>query len=372
MNYAAASAAQPRRHRRSTRALALAGALVLSCGGLFATTAPAYAADAAPTNVALTVSNNATSEGASAEVTSPVTNRATYTWQFTTGAALSSGSTITMSVPNGTTALSGGLTLGDTYGLTGCNATVGALTSGTSTTVSLTLANATSDTCSVAAGTSISIAITGIVNTTTADSGFTTAVSTSSDGTPGTAGTAGSAVPFSQNSTDVTVVVPKSLTFTNATTSLRLLPVPGGDAVKGDVNLTVATNAGYYLSACVPAGDEISNGSYTIDQVDGPATLDGNTTGFGAQATLMTPGNNQAGVVGSGVFVGAWKTTSGSDYVGYASTCDAVSGDSSLIASNVGSTTGDQMTLANAVRVNAAQPADEYHGAIVYQVAPEY
>lgn len=338
------------RIHRPAKALGLLAALVLVVAGATVSSAPAHAVTGTLSDVSLAVSNNATSS-------TDASNTATYTWQFTTATAAAL-TEIDLTVPAGTTGTPGAPVL---YGLPGCSGTTAL--GGATVTVALTGCP------SIPASSPVSIAVSGLTNTTEATTGFQTSVTTKS-GDPAVVvdgpTSAGNGVDFSQNSTAVTVVVPDSLTFTNANTELTLLPVPGSSApATGTVNLTVATNVakGYSLSACVPTA--ITSGSSAISQLASPGALGGGVTAFGAKASVVagSEGTDKDPKIENGL---------DSSYVGYQATCDTTSGDPSVIVTNGGTTNGDKVTITNGVSVSAVQEAGDYKGTILYRVAPSY
>ena len=330
-----------RKVKKTFRALAATAAVALLTFGTAALwAAPASAAGLG--TVTMTVSNNATAATA-----------VTYTWNFTTTtpAVLT---WLAFTVPDDTTLTAPAPTA---YGLTGCTIGTPTLSAGT-VTVPVT-------TCpSVAASTPVSVAISGFTNTSTATpTAFTSTVSTST----GDTGTSG-AVDFNANATGVTVVVPESLSFTNANAAITLLPVPGNSTPsKSAATLTVATNAqnGYNLSSCVTT--DIASGSNSIPQLDPTGLLDGEATAFGAQATVVPPETGATATL-----QGDWVTyQTGTTYVGYAAEC-ATATTNATVVSNAGSTDGDVLTLTNAVSASAVQPNGVYTGTITYQVTPSY
>lgn len=332
--------------------MAAAAMSTLSVGAIALTSSPAFASGSL-SNVNMAVSNNATSENG-------VTNGpATYTWNFTTTTP-GTLTSLDFSVPAGTDGSS--ITLGTAYGLTGC--TVGA-PSDTSDVVSVTLTGCTAD----LGGTPVSISINGFTNTTSTPGNFSSVVNTYTGSLVlNDTGTA-APVDFNSNTTGVTVIVPDSLTFTNGNTAITLLPVPGVIAGSSPVPLTVSTNArnGYTLSGCVTSANTITDSvsGDTIPQATNsavaPLPTDGLSSAFGAQATIS----------GTGATLQTdWAATTGSDYLGYAATCGTTGAQQ--ISSNAGPTTGDVLTLHNAVGIKATQTAGTYTGKITYQVAPSY
>lgn len=330
----------------------------LLAGGAVALTGSVASATTLPptiTSVGLAVSNNA-----AGQVVGGVTNTATYTWSFTTATASITPTALTFTVPTGTTKTS---TLSATiYGITGCSAAAPTLV-GTTVTETMT------GTCNaVAKTTPVQVAITKFKNG-TASTIFKSAVTVKSSTATPTA--TSPVVPFANNTTAVTVTVPDSLTFTNSNTSITLLPIPGGaTATTTPVTLTVKTNAktGYTLAGCVLSANAIKGvtTSTIIGQlatVTAAATLPATATNFGAKATVTTTGSGTA-ALGT-----TWSTDSGK-YLGYNSTC-GTTGHSVIMKSTTPVNT-NKLTLTNAVRAKALQPADVYTGTISYQVTPNY
>lgn len=338
--------------KRTSRVLSVASAFALVAAALWAS--PASAAPDPITDVTMTVSNNATAATA-----------VTYTWNFTLNDETGDPA-LTFTVPSGTL-----LTPTTTvpYGLPGCTAT----TTFADPTVTVTLADCTT----FAASSPVSIAISGFTNTTVATS--TAFLSAVSDGTANASATTG--VDFNSNKTAVTVIVPESLTFTNANTAITLVPVPGNPTpATSDVKLTVETNArgGYSLNSCVDAADVITiqgGGTDVIPQLSTPGThaLDGTTSAFGAQASVAggSAGTTAAGGTTSRALQGDWADTTATTYVGYESSCGSGAGDATILTAN-GTTDGDVLTLTNAVSASAIQPDGTYKGTITYQVTPLY
>lgn len=330
-------------------AAATATVSVLTLASVTLSVSPASAATL--DDVTMTVSNNATSA-----------TGATYTWNFTTKTA-GTLTSLTFTVPALTTLTTPAPTA---YGLTSC-------TVGTPTLASNTVTVPLTGCPSVAASTPVSLAISGFTNTSAAT---TTAFASTASTVATTAldsGTATGGVNFNANTTTVNVVVPESLSFTNANTAITLLPVPGNSTpAKSAVKLTVATNAqgGYSLASCMTTG--ITDGSHPILQLAPTGSLNGMTTAFGAQASVVP--NNGSGTVGTGTTAlqGAWDTyQTGTTYVGYAPDC-ILSTTNAKVVTNDGTTNGDDLTLTNAVSADAVQPNGDYTGIITYQLTPSY
>jgi hypothetical protein len=344
--------------KKAPRVLVAAAAMsTLTVGAVALSSTPAFATPGL-TNVNMAVSNNATSENG-------VTNGpATYTWNFTTTTPTTTPAPLTsldFSVPAGTDGSS--LTaVSPAYGLSGC--TIGT-PSDTSDVVTVTLTGCAAD----PGGTPVSISISGFNNTDSTPGNFSSVVNTYTGSSAlNDTGTA-APVDFSSNTTGVTVIVPDSLTFTNGNTAITLLPVPGVIAGSSPVPLTVSTNArnGYTLSGCVTSGNTITDpvSGDTISQASNSAVAalptDGLSSAFGAQATISGTGAH---------LQTTWAGTTGSDYLGYADTCGIIGAQE--ISYNAGPTSGDVLTLNNAVGISATQTAGTYGGKITYQVAPSY
>lgn len=368
-----------RKRRLPAKLLALAGIAGLAATGLLAS-APAYADSL--TNMSFTVSNNATSSPS----TSVPAN--TYTWSFTPASPTTLGS-VTLTVPSGTSVAKN--ITATIYGLPNCSGATAALTDGTGETdpdtVTVTLPAAG---CAPITNVPITITVAGLTNTATSSPSFETEVTTHSTVDPSTVvdqSTINTGTAFTQNSTQVTVVIPDSLTFSNATTNLAMMAVPGGDPVNANpVNLTVKTNAagGYTLNACVPEDTkkkgDFSNGALTsmsdtsigIPQLATTATTLDHTSSasaFGAIASI-TQGKVKTGSASLG---SNWSSTNAKHkkYVGYAASC--ASGTSGAeVAADTGITDGDDISLTNGVYASDTQAAGVYTGTIWYQVTPSY
>jgi hypothetical protein len=340
--------------KKAPRLLVAAAAVsTLTVGAVALTGAPAFASGTL-TSVNMAVSNNAGSLGG-------VTNTGIYSWNFTTGTT-GTLTSLSFTVPANTVGASLALN-GTTFGLTGC--TVGTPTLAT-TTVTVPLTSCAS----IPAATPVAISISGFTNTSSATGNFSSVASTFTGASVlNDTGTVTTPVNFANNTTGVTVIVPDSLTFTNGNTAITLLPVPGVIATSTAVPLTVSTNArsGYTLSGCVTAANTITSSPSlaTIPQASNtavaPLPVSGLTSAFGAQATIT----------GSGATLQAlWAATTTNNYLGYAATCGTTGGQK--ISSNAGPTTGDVLTLNNAVGISATQTAGTYTGTITYQVSPSY
>ncbi|MCM3885692.1 hypothetical protein [Frankia sp. R82] len=305
----------------------IAGALVVSGG-------PASAATL--TDVSWSVDNNAT--GATG---------VTYTWSFTT---LTAGTvtSVTFTVPAGTT---GTPTISSVAGL---GAGTVALDTGTNT-VTYTVTTPAA----VAAGVPVFVQFGGFTNTDTpSPPPLNSTVTTQATG-PATIDTGTSAdVNFGDSNTAVTILLGRSLIFTNDTPAFTLQPVPGtpaGPVAAKTVTLTVQTNAGggYTLAAAMAPDPTFVQQESTA----GSATL--TTNRFAAQATL-TPSST------SGATLSAPYTAD--KYVGYDPTTPQT-----IVTATAGTDGGfDTLTLNNQIAVDFSQPSGAFHGNIVYTVTPTY
>lgn len=303
----------------------IAGVLVVSGG-------PASAAPL--TDVSWSVDNNAT--GAAG---------VTYTWSFTTVTAGTVAS-VTFSVPTGT---AGTPTVSNVFGL---GAGTVALAADTVTyTVTTPIA--------VAAGVPVFVQFGGFTNTTTASPPpLTSTVTTQAAGaTTIDTGTSGD-VNFGDSNTAVTILLGRSLIFTNDTPAFTLQPIPGtpaGPVASKTVTLTVQTNAGggYTLAATMAPDPTFVQQESTA----GSATL--TTNRFAAQATL-TPSDT------SGATLSTPYTAS--KYVGYDPTTPQT-----IVTATAGTDGGfDSLALNNQIAVDFSQPSGAFHGNIVYTVTPTY
>lgn len=179
-------------------------------------------------------------------------------------------------------------------------------------------------------------------------------------------------------STSVNILVPESLTFTNDTTDIEMTAIPGGAEVDAaPVTMTISTNAekGYKLDACVTTANALTlqaatttpapkipqAGTTTAAPLSNVAS--GHNPGFGASATINGTG---------AALTAPWDgTSSGTNVLGYDSSCTDASGDAQ-IASNAGPTDGDTLTLTNKVALDGSQAGGTYKGEIDYTVTPTY
>lgn len=324
--------------RRKTRARnLLAAAAAVAIGGAAVVIGTGLPANAAISGVALAVSTNVASA-----------TGVTYTWVFTPGTTSSTLTNLTLTVPTGTTWTPAAAT---TFGITGCTVPT---PSYSAPTVTIAMTG-----CTVTQNRPVSVSITGVTNG-PATASFSSVVTTT--GTGGETGTAGTAISLAANTTAVTVLVPQSLTFSNDTTAVTLLPIPGGSlTTAAPVTLGVSTNAvsGYTLKAYQAVALTKGAPAATIASLAPNTTTDLTTgTGFGAMATA------------TGATLSApWSTTTSSLYAGYP-TSD--SGAGSTVATNAGPTANDQIVLTNGVRIAATQAAGTYTGTITYVVTPSF
>lgn len=332
------------RAKRSTRprwAAALA-ATALTAGALVGLGTPANAGSI--TSAALAVSSNvAGATGVS------------YAWTFTP-ATTEAVSSITLGVPTDTQWPSASAAVA--YGITGTDCVVDEPDYDDNGEFSITLTD-----CDVTAGRPVSITINGVTNG-AAVTGFQSAISTGTDSGDATA------IEIAANTTAVTVLVPQSLTFTNDTTAVALVPIPGGAVTDAaPVTLTVATNAhgGYALRASMSSlltstndspftgGDEIPSVSpVTANPLTGSNPSD---YGFGAKATVVS---------GGATLQNAWN---GTTYLGYETAATTAAAD--VVASTEPAEL-DEIVLTNGVRVPGIQPAGTYTGTVTYTVTPSW
>jgi hypothetical protein len=362
-----------RSFKKVPRLLAAAAMMsTLTVGAVALTGAPASATVPATWSV----SNNATSDS-----TNQVNNYATYTWNFLTSSTgtptTGTPTTITATVP-ANTALAATPTV-TVLGLpgAGCSGTAALDPATWIVTVTLSSCAATGGaravSLSIGAQTGTNDSTTGFTNTSTAGSSSSIVNVTYSGGGLDTF-PASNSIGFQSNATGIKVVVPESLTFTNGgPPTVTLLPVPGVVAT-GDstVPLKVITNAngGYKLSGCVTSnsgnglGDP--NGNFIANALNsGLTTLPITASAFAAQASI-SPGNITATLNGD------WAGANGTEYLGYATTCGTSGND--VISQNTKptSSTGDVLTLTNAVMITGSQPAGTYTGTVDYLVTPSY
>jgi hypothetical protein len=319
------------RGKRQGRRLALLTTLAIGAGLLSAVPASA----ATLTNVQWSVSNN--QQGASG---------VRYTFQFTT-ATTGTVAYVQMTVPTGT---GGTPSVASNYG-------IGA---GTADLTGDVLTYTVTSPASIAAGTPILIEFDGITNTATAGDNvsliftYDTAVEVIDDGTS-------NVVSIADTNTAVTVVVTKSLTFTNDTAAFTFLMDPGLARLSDNsrtVNLTVKTNAsnGYTLTAKDNAAG-LTSGADQIDRFSngqaGAEAWDTEVNEFGYRLALSGPR--------------APANMGGSNYAGYVSAGET-------IASRTGPTgaTADTVAVTNRVKIDYAEDAGTYSDTIVYTATPGY
>jgi len=315
----------------------LALTLVIAASASYLSAAPASAA--ALTNVQWSMSNNA--------------NNATgvhYTYQLT-AATTGTIDTITFTVPAGT---AGTPTIVANYG-------IGAGSVGLAAN---TLTYTVSSPVSVSSGTPILIEFGGIDNSSTL--GSSTSTVTTQDNNPATidSGTS-NANTITDANTVVTVVVAKSLTFTNDTSSFILLMDPALSALADetkDVTLTVRTNAsqGYTLQANDTAAG-LNVGSDTIARFSnngqtGHAAWGGSVNKFGYRLTPT--------ITGTAALPG---TMAGGDYAGYSNTPETL-----VSRTDPTGNTPDQVVITNRVKIDYAQDAGTYGDTVTYTVTPSY
>lgn len=281
----------------------------------------------------------------------------TYTFQFTTATTGTIGS-VTATVPTGT---AGTPAAGTAYGIGAGSVAL----SGTTLTYTVTTP------VSVAAGIPIYIEFTGLTNTTTA--GTYTSTVTTLDNVAAPIDTATSpSVSFGATSTEITVQIPKSLTFTNDTPSFTLQMDPSLSAladVSHAVTVTVKTNAGqgYSLAAkntgLKTTGSPVHTiGAVTTGVSTGVASASFPANKFGISATLTSGGNSDVLLQGAGL------STSG-NYVGYTTTG---AGETLVAATKPTGNTADTLVLTNRVKIDYTTPAGTYTDTITYTATPTY
>ena len=299
-------------------------------------------------NTTWSVSNNQT--GASG---------VTYTFEFTTATA-GAIKTVTATVPDGTAGAVGTIGFGQVYGLGEGTVTL------TSNTLTYTVGTAET----VAAGVPIYIEIGGLTNTSTATTTAASTVSTN-NATPAVIDTATSpVVSFGAASTVVTVEIPKSLAFTNDTTSFELQLDPSLSAlstVSKAVTVTVKTNAGTGYSLAAQDGG-LGSGSNTIAPTstgvtDGKDSVAFAANTFGVSAALTVAGDSLAAIGGTA----AGLATTG-NFVGYKSTASEVF----LLATKPTGNIADILVLTNRVKIDYDTPAGTYTDTITYTATPTY
>ena len=280
----------------------------------------------------------------------------TYTFEFTTATA-GAIKTVTATVPAGTTV--GTIGVGQTYGL----GATGEATFATGGTLTYTLGSAQT----VAAGVPLYIEFTGLINTDTATAEATSTVTTNS-ATAAIDTATSPTVAFGAASTAVKVEIPKSLAFTNDTTSFELQLDPSLSAlsdISKVVTVTVKTNAGTgYTLAAKDSG--LKSGSNTMP-IASTSVETGVATGsflantFGVSATKSITGGSLAAIAGatSGLGFG--------NFVGY-----TTSGETFLTATKPTGNTADILVLTNRVKIDYNTPAGTYADSITYTATPTY
>jgi len=288
------------------------------------------------TNVTLSLSNNSKS-AASVSYTQAFTVATTGTVKY-----------ISFSVPAGT---SGTPAIAANYG-------VGA---GSVALASDTITYSVTTPASISAGTPVLIEISGLTNTSTPGDHASTV--TTQDATPTTIDTASNpTVTIGDSNTGVSVVIAKSLLFTNDTSSFLLLMDPSiaqlSDLTK-IVHLTVTTNAsnGYTLSAA-DANSGLAVGGSQVPRFSGngqagAASWGGSVDKFGY--SLAITGATVPGGMSGGQFAGY---TAGGETI--ASRADPTGN------------TADTVAITNRVKIDFAQSAGTYSDTITYTVTPNY
>lgn len=318
--------------KRRLAAVATAASVVL-----LGTAVPAHAATFA--NVAWSVSQP-----------QPSTAGVRYTWSFTTvdpGTIAS----VTFTVPPGTT---GTPTVDEVYGLGG--GTV-ALNTGTDTVTYTVSAPA-----AVTGGTGVLVSIGGMTNTATPGT-YASAITTLTAGATTIDNGNSNSVAVNNSTTNVTVVVARSTSFTSNTTAFTMVMDPSvsglADQTKA-VTLTVATNAanGYSLSTRVNQQlTGVANTSKTIAAA---------SNGVGTGVTVGAFAANTFGyTVSAAGAVGTPQGQAGTHYVGYTTSNQAP-------FAATAPTNGDTIVVTNRAKIDHLQAADRYLGTITYTVTPNY
>ncbi len=273
-----------------------------------------------------------------------------YTYSFTK-ATTETVNTVTFTVPAGTAGAS--LTVVDYYGITVGTAAL----SGTTVTYTVT------GPASIAAGTPIMISIDGFTNTSTPGP-YTSDVTAESD--TATSNT----VTFDSNTTALTVVIARTISFSNNTDSIILLMDPSlsalADRSHSTTSLVVATNAnnGYTLSAKATALTSTTGGSVvmptaTADVNTGVASgsFPNNTWGFTVPA-LTSGGANGA------TLTRATELAAG-NYVGH------TTGNQTIVTQTQPSN-GDTIPVTTRAKIDYLQAALTYTSTITYTAVPSY
>jgi|GEM_PF-1193544 len=220
---------------------------------------------------------------------------------------------------------------------------------------------------SIPSGTPILIEIGGLTNTATPQSWSALYLSMDGSSTPidGPVTVDSPAIVYGNSNTVVTVVVAKSLTFTNDTSSFILLMDPALSALADeskDVTLTVRTNAssGYTLQANDTAAG-LNTGSDTIARF----SSNGQTGHAAWGATVDKYGYTITPTIsGTAALTGAMA---GGDYAGYSNTPETL-----VSRSDPTGNTPDQLVITNRVKIDYAQDAGTYGDTLTYTVTPSY
>lgn len=323
----------PKEAKRLRRRLAVMLAVAVGAGVLMS--APAQAAPL--TNVNWSVSNNQKSAAS-----------VTYTFSLTT-ATTGTIATIEMSVPAGT---AGTPAVVANYG-------VGA---GTVALASNTLTYTVTSPASVPSGTPILLEFSGLTNTSTPGN-YTSSLTTKTSAPATIDGpTVSNSVSIAETNTAVTVVVAKSLTFTNDTAAFSFVMDPGLPALASktrNVALTVQTNAsnGYTLTAKDNAGGLVSGpdtiARFTANGQTGAATWGAAKNKFGYE--LAVTGATLPANMGGG------------KYAGYTS-----AGETIASRNNPTGDTADGIIVTNRVDIDYAQDTGTYTDTVIYTATPTY
>lgn len=313
-------------------------AVTLSVAALAGMLSAVPATAASFSNISWSVSNNAT--GATGVF---------YTYSFTP-ATTGTITTIDFSVPAGT---AGTPVVTLNYGIS----------AGTAALAANKITYTVTAPASVTAGTPILIEVSGMTNTSTPGSNTSNFESWIAGPTSLDTGTS-PAVTFGDSNTVITVVVAKSLTFTNDTSAFMLLMDPGLPALadqQRDVSLSVLTNAsnGYTLGVKDNAGG-LTTGADTIPDVTGTVV-----------SPIAWPGASKFGFSAVGTLTGTAAMQGGmgavTDFASY------TNANVNLVArTNPTGNTPDSLSIRNRVAIDYTQDAGTYSDTVTYTVTPSY
>ncbi len=273
-----------------------------------------------------------------------------YTYSFTK-ATTESVSTVTFTVPAGTAGAS--LTVVDYYGISVGTAAL----AGTTVTYTVTVP------ASIAAGTPILISIDGFTNTATPGT-YSSTVTAASDSA------ASNSVTFDSNTTALTVVIARTISFSNNTDTILLLMDPSLSALTdrshATTSLVVATNAnnGYTLAAKATALTSTTGGSIvlptaTADVNTGVASGSFPTNTWGFAVPAPTSGGASGATLSRATELAADK------YVGHTTS-------NQTIVTQTKPTNGDTVPVTTRAKIDYLQAALTYTSTITYTATPSY